>query len=57
MRDGQGKPWVIEVNGIPAWRGLQRVTTGRIADLLARDLVQRRMGKTEAPSDQALRAC
>ncbi|MGB0129323.1 MAG: ATP-grasp domain-containing protein [Rhodocyclaceae bacterium] len=56
MRDGQGKPWVIEVNGIPAWRGLQRVTTGRIADLLARDLVQRRMGKTEAPSDQALRA-
>ncbi|MBT3046777.1 MAG: RimK family alpha-L-glutamate ligase [gamma proteobacterium symbiont of Ctena orbiculata] len=26
LRDDRGRPYVIEVNSIPAWRGLQRVT-------------------------------
>lgn len=34
---------VIEVNGIPAWRGLQRVTEANIAELLAQDFVARRL--------------
>jgi tetrahydromethanopterin:alpha-L-glutamate ligase len=57
MRDGEGRTWVIEVNGIPAWRGLQRVATARIADLLAQDLVGRRMAAAApAPQRTALRA-
>jgi len=43
MRDADGKPWVIEVNGVPAWRGLQKVTRHNIADVLAADLVERRL--------------
>jgi tetrahydromethanopterin:alpha-L-glutamate ligase len=45
MRDDAGKPWVIEVNGVPAWRGLQQVTAMNIADILAADLVGRKMGR------------
>jgi tetrahydromethanopterin:alpha-L-glutamate ligase len=57
MRDGEGQTWVIEVNGIPAWRGLQRVTTDCIADLLAADLLGRRMAPAApAPNQTALRA-
>jgi len=36
---------VLEVNSIPAWRGLQAVTPFRIADVLARDLVTRHLGQ------------
>jgi len=43
MRDAEGRFLVLEVNSIPAWRGLQAVTAGRIADALATDLVQRRL--------------
>jgi tetrahydromethanopterin:alpha-L-glutamate ligase len=43
MRDADGKTWVIEVNGVPAWRGLQRVTAINIADVLVADLVDRKM--------------
>lgn len=43
MRDGDGRWLVLEVNSIPAWRGLQAVTPARIADALARDLVIRRL--------------
>ncbi len=45
MRDATGKPFVIEVNGVPAWRGLQRVTSINIAETLATDLVERKMAR------------
>jgi RimK family alpha-L-glutamate ligase len=41
MRDAAGNWIVLEVNSIPAWRGLQKVTPLRIADALAGDLVAR----------------
>jgi glutathione synthase/RimK-type ligase-like ATP-grasp enzyme len=34
---------VIEVNSIPAWRGLQSVTDGNIAEGLVNDFVSRRL--------------
>ena len=45
MRDAEGNWLVLEVNSIPAWRGLQAVTPGRIADALAGDLVARYLGQ------------
>ncbi len=33
--DRDGRPWVVEVNGIPAWKALQGVTLVPIADHLA----------------------
>ena len=41
MRDREGRLAVIEVNSIPAWRGLQSTTDVDIADLLAEDFIQR----------------
>lgn len=41
MRNRAGEPVVIEVNGIPAWRGLQSVTECDIAGGLARHLMGR----------------
>ena len=41
MRDRDGDWWVIEVNSIPAWRGLQGVCGADIALLLADDLLGR----------------
>jgi RimK family alpha-L-glutamate ligase len=41
MRGRDGEPVVIEINGIPAWRGLQSVTELDIAGRLAQDLVAR----------------
>ena len=43
MRDRDGSACVIEVNGIPAWRGLQTVTELDIAARLAQDLVTRHL--------------
>jgi len=43
MRERGGSECVIEVNGIPAWRGLQSVTEVDIAARLAQDLVTRRL--------------
>lgn len=40
MRDKHGKLWVIEVNSIPAWRGLQTITQVNIADVLVADLLK-----------------
>lgn len=40
MRDQHGKLWVIEVNSIPAWRGLQSITSVEIADVLVNDLLR-----------------
>ncbi len=41
MRDGQDRWWLIEVNSIPAWKGLQGVCQVDIAGCLADDLLQR----------------
>ncbi len=48
MRDAEGRPFVIEVNGVPAWRGLQRVTEYNIAETLVDDLVDRRLAPAAA---------
>jgi glutathione synthase/RimK-type ligase-like ATP-grasp enzyme len=39
VRDVHGRPLVLEVNSMPAWRGLQRVTSVDIAAVIARDLI------------------
>lgn len=39
IKDIHGKLWVIEVNGIPAWRGLQAVCNADIAQRLVDDLL------------------
>lgn len=41
MRDSEREYSVIEVNGIPAWKGLQSVCASNIADLLAEDFLSR----------------
>ncbi len=41
MRDKQGQLWVLEVNSIPAWRGLQSVTNVNIAQILVDDLINK----------------
>lgn len=51
--EGQGRYVVLEVNSIPAWRGLQAVAQGRIADALAADLVHRVLGGRGAARRQA----
>ena len=42
IRDAEGNYLVLEVNSVPAWRGLQSVCPVDIADLLAKDLMDRR---------------
>jgi tetrahydromethanopterin:alpha-L-glutamate ligase len=39
VRDAEGRPFVLEANSMPAWRGLQRVTQANIATMIARELV------------------
>jgi RimK family alpha-L-glutamate ligase len=41
LRDPQGKPYVIEVNGIPAWKGLQQVCPIDLAERLVDDFLHR----------------
>jgi len=49
VRDGDGRLLVLEVNGVPAWKGLQSVTRIDIAERLADDFLSRRVAKpTEA---------
>lgn len=48
MRDADGRACVIEVNGAPAWQGLQRVTDLDIAGALAEDLLGRRLAAPRA---------
>ena len=45
--DEQGDYSVIEVNSIPAWKGLQSVCDDNIADRLAEDFLNRCRAKTE----------
>jgi tetrahydromethanopterin:alpha-L-glutamate ligase len=44
IRDKDGKLFVLEINSIPAWRGLQGVTEVNIAQVLANDV----LGKIDA---------
>ncbi|HEU5169238.1 MAG TPA: RimK family alpha-L-glutamate ligase [Gemmatimonadales bacterium] len=44
VRGGDGRLQVLEVNGVPAWKGLQGVTQVDIADCLVDDFVSRRLG-------------
>jgi glutathione synthase/RimK-type ligase-like ATP-grasp enzyme len=39
LYDRDERASVLEVNSMPAWSGLQKVTTARIAGILAADLV------------------
>src|SRR5262249_61866567 len=39
LHGADGRPTVIEVNAMPAWSGLQKVTPVRIAAVLAADLL------------------
>ena len=48
MREADGRLQVIEVNSIPAWKGLQGVTGFNIAERLVEDFVQRRRLPLEA---------
>lgn len=41
IRDADGKLWVLELNSIPAWRGLQSVCDANIAQLLVDDLINK----------------
>jgi RimK family alpha-L-glutamate ligase len=39
LYDAEGHPTVLEVNSMPAWTGLQKVTQAEVASLLAGDLL------------------
>jgi RimK family alpha-L-glutamate ligase len=43
MPAGDGAPVVLEVNGVAAWRGLQRVTGFNLAQRIVDDLLERRL--------------
>ncbi len=45
IRDPGGRLQVLEVNGVPAWRGLQSVTRIDIAERLVEDFLSRRIAK------------
>jgi len=53
---GQGALSVIEVNGVAAWQGLQRVTGFNIAAALVDDLIDRKLAAARAGSAAARRA-
>ncbi|EGV33359.1 alpha-L-glutamate ligase, RimK family [Thiorhodococcus drewsii AZ1] len=41
LRDREGRAWVIEVNGVPAWKGLQQVCGLDLAEVLVSDMLRR----------------
>ena len=45
IRDYVGNYWVLEVNGIPAWKGLQSVCQVDIAAALVNDMLARIPGR------------
>ena len=48
IQDRNGAPLVLEVNSMPAWQGLQRVTRTRIADSIVAPFLDACLGPTEA---------
>jgi glutathione synthase/RimK-type ligase-like ATP-grasp enzyme len=51
--DAAGPIQILEVNGVAAWRGLQRVTPFNIARALVDDLVDRKLAAARAASPVA----
>jgi tetrahydromethanopterin:alpha-L-glutamate ligase len=47
LHDAEGRPMVLEVNSMPAWSGLQRVSRTNIASVLASDLVNALAGRAQ----------
>ena len=47
IQDRNGAPLVLEVNSMPAWQGLQRVTRTRIADFIVAPFLDACLGPTE----------
>jgi RimK family alpha-L-glutamate ligase len=47
VHDADGRPTVLEVNSMPAWSGLQKVTSANIAAILAGDLMAALGGRVE----------
>lgn len=47
LRDENGRALVLEVNGIPAWRGLQSVTDFNIAEALVADFLARKVQRPQ----------
>lgn len=45
IRDRGGQAQVVEVNGIPAWKGLQSVSRVNIAQRLVDDLLERHLSQ------------
>ena len=54
IQDSAGQYTVIEVNSIPAWKGLQSVFQSDIAGLLAQDLVNRYINANDTISKTAV---
>jgi RimK family alpha-L-glutamate ligase len=53
IKDSQGCYSIIEVNSIPAWKGLESVCKLKIADILAEDLIGRYLS-TEIPNSRQI---
>ncbi len=51
IQDPSGKPLVLEVNSMPAWQGLQRVTRTRIAEFIVAPFLDACLGRTEQASE------
>ena len=49
IQDSEGHYSVIEVNSIPAWKGLESVCEIKMADLLAEDLIGRCLNYFKSP--------
>jgi RimK family alpha-L-glutamate ligase len=54
IRDAKGQYNVIEVNSIPAWKGLESVCDLNIADVLADDLIGRCVNQFKPPLQMAV---
>ena len=54
IRDQEGNFKVIEVNSIPAWKGLQGVCGVNVAELLAEDLIEGHINQSKIPMETAV---
>lgn len=52
LRDEAGRSWILEVNSMPAWKGLQSVCPFEIAGLLAAAVRDRLDRRGEGPADE-----
>ena len=57
LRGEDGRLWVIEVNGIPAWKGLQGVAPLNIAQALAGDFLRRHVASQRGASRELEAVC